>query len=245
MKGKIFIIDDDKELTDLIELILLKEDYEVRKFYSGKGVLEAISRQKPDLILLDIMLPDQNGLQLCEKIKSNKETATIPIIVISVRKDEYDILNAFSFGCADYITKPFNEKILLARIKACLVYKTPVSYASTYYHPVWDCETNELLINNTITFDSLEIFPDKYSASINKNDINLTPLEFKLLFLLVKNHGKVFRRSQIFDQIYENDYSRGDRSIDILINRLRKKLGSYGNWLETVYGIGYCFRRKN
>lgn len=228
MKERIFIIEDEKELADLLENIFSKENFKVQKFYSGLSALKEIKTNKPDVILMSLILPDLSGLQLCKEIKEFKETADIPIIVLTNRNDEYDILNAFNFGCADYIIKPFNEKILVARVKACLKFKSNRVSANN----------NE----NILKYGGLEINPDAYEAYLDKKLIDLTPLEFKLLYFLAKKHGKVFSRGQILEEIYENYYERGDRSIDILVNRLRKKLRKYAGLIETIYGVGYSFK---
>ncbi len=232
MKEKIFIIENKKELAESLESILSKEGFEVHKFYSGASALNKIKTNKPDLILTDLMLPDLSGLQLCKEINETEENSGIPIVILTVRNDEYDILNAFNFGCADYITKPFNEKILVARVKACLSFKSDKNYQKSH----------EGEDENILKFAELKINPERYEVYVNKKFIDLTPLEFKLLYFLAKNQGKVFNRSQILEEIYENYYNQGDRSIDILVNRLRKKLEDYGNWIETIYGVGYSFK---
>lgn len=232
MNNKIFIIEDERDLAELLESIFLREEFEVYKFYSGKQAINEIKYNKPDIILMDLMLPDLSGLQLCNEIKEIEGAAEIPIVVLTARYDEYDILNAFSFGCADYITKPFNEKILVARIKACLLYKT-----NKYLN-------ENVKEKNKIKFENLEILPESYEVKINNKPVEFTALEFKLFYLLAKNHGKVYKRDQIFEEIYEDYYNRSDRSIDILVNRLRKKLGEYGSWIDTVYGVGYSFKSE-
>ncbi|OGI04709.1 MAG: hypothetical protein A2Y25_08025 [Candidatus Melainabacteria bacterium GWF2_37_15] len=224
MKEKIFILEDEQDMLDLLSDILSREGFEVQKFYSGINALNEIYKSKPDLILMDLMLPDLSGLQLCKKLRDNPETAHIPIIILTSRTDEYDILNAFNFGCSDYITKPFNEKILIARIKACLMFKSNV-------------EKNEI-----IKFNEMEINPAQYEVYLKNKLIDFTPLEFRLLYFLASNQGKVFKREQIFQYIYENDSNRSDRAIDILVNRIRKKLKDYGDLVETVYGVGYRFK---
>lgn len=224
MKQKIFILEDEPDLLELLGTIFSREGFEVKKFRSGINALNEVQKNTPDVVLMDIMLPDFSGFQLCKKIRDNPDTANIPIVILTSRTDEYDILNAFDFGCSDYVTKPFNEKILLARIKACLKFKSK----------------NQS--NETIKFKNLEINPAKYEVHLKKQLIDFTPLEFKLLYFLAQNTGVVFKREQIFQYIYENDYDRSDRSIDILINRIRKKLGRYGDYVETVYGVGYRFK---
>lgn len=224
MSRKIYIIEDEPDMMNLLEDILSREGFIVKKFFLGVNALNEIMRNKPDLILLDLMLPDMSGLQVCKKIRDNPETSGIPIVVLSSRADEYDMLNAFDFGCSDYVTKPFNEKILIARISACLAFKSSIKQ------------------DQVVKVNGFEINPEQYEVKIKGESVGFTPLEFKLLYFLAKNQGKVFKRDQVFDYIYENDYDRSDRSIDILINRIRKKLGGHGEGIETVYGVGYRFR---
>ncbi len=221
---KIFIIEDEPDLLELLGIIFEREGFEIKKFTSGVNALQELQKNKPDIILMDLMLPDLSGFQLCKKIRDEKNNDDIPIVVLTSRTDEYDILNAFEFGCSDYVTKPFNEKILLARVNACLKFKS-------------GSHKDEKIILN-----DLEINPDEYKVYLYNEFIDLTPLEFKLLYFLAKNQSKVFKRDQIFYYIYENDTFRSDRSIDILINRIRKKLGDYGDYIETVYGVGYRFK---
>ena len=224
MGKKIFILEDELDIANLLEELLVKEGFEVKKFYSGILALNEIAKNRPDLLLMDLMLPDMSGFQICKKIRERKNTANLPIIILTSRTDEYDVLNAFDFGCSDYITKPFNSKILIARIYACLKFKTENSG------------------NTIITLNELEIDPDQYQVRIQQEIIDFTPLEFKLLYFLAKNSGKVYKREQIFQYVYENDYDISDRSVDILINRIRTKLKTYQTMVETVYGVGYRFK---
>lgn len=224
MGKKIFIVEDEADFLFILENIFSREGFDVKKFHSGILCLNELKKNKPDIVLMDLMLPDMTGFQLCKKIRENMESADIPIIIVTSRTDDYDIINAFDFGCSDYITKPFNEKILLARVKACLKYKSKL-------------EDDEV-----IEFKDLRINPARFEVFLNKELIDFTPLEFKLLYFLAKNQGKVFQREQIFKYVYENDYNRSDRAIDIIVNRIRKKLYDYGELIETVYGVGYKFK---
>lgn len=231
MNKSILIIYDESNKPSFEESILAKEHYNVIKTNNGNQVIKEIETYKPNLILIDLMLPDINGLKLCKKIKDSSETEDIPVIILSPKSDEQDILIGFSFGCSDYITKPVNEKILLARIKAALN-KT--------------CRYCKYCVKNrtaSLKFDQLLIDPLSFEVSISNKLINLTPLEFKLIYYLAKNNNKVFTREQLYIELYEDkDSDRSDRSIDILINRIRKKIRSYGKNIESIYGIGYTFK---
>ena len=225
----IFIIEDEPDMLDLLNFILTKEGFKVFKFKRADMALREIEVVRPDLVLLDVMLPDMSGLEMCKKIKDNPKTADIPVIMLTSRNDEYDVIMGFNFGCSDYITKPFNEKILVARIKAAIIMSCK------------DCRCSKK--NSEITkIGKLIIDFSKFEVLIKDRLINLTPLEFKLLYFLTKNRNKVFTRQQLFIELYEDEDNRSDRAIDILINRIRKKIGLYGKNIESIYGIGYSFK---
>ena len=229
MNKSIFIVEDETDMLDLLAFILTKEGFKVFKFNRADFALTKMESIMPDLVLLDVMLPDMSGLEMCKKIKDNPKTSDIPVILLTSRNDEYDVIIGFNFGCSDYIIKPFNEKILIARIKAAIVKSCK------------DCNCSSKN-NGVIKAGKLIIDFSRFEVSIKNKLIDLTPLEFKLLHFLTKNRNKVFTRQQLFRELYENDDNRSDRAIDILINRIRKKIGSYGNNVESIYGVGYSFK---
>lgn len=224
----IYIIDDEKDILNLLKFILTEEGYNVQCFSSGEDALRSIEINKPDLILLDLMLPGISGFEICKKIKNNPNLWNIPVIVISSRTDEFDIVTGITLGCDDYLTKPFSERILLAKIKAFFEKE----------------ERQSAEKSSLIKFKDLIIDPDKFELIIKGRIINLTPTEFKVFCFLVKNKGRVFSREQIFDANYEYSSYYSDRSIDILIGRIRKKIGSYAKHLESIYGVGYRFKEE-
>ncbi|NLF82972.1 MAG: response regulator transcription factor [Candidatus Gastranaerophilales bacterium] len=229
MSKRIYVVEDEQDMLDYFQFILTEENYEMKGFTSGEALLKEIKAQKPDLILLDLMLPGISGFEVCRALKNDDELWNIPIIVISSRKDEFDIINGINFGCDDYITKPFNEKILLAKIKSILQKEERQSREK--YNKV---KFKDLVINST-TFE----------ATINGKDLDLTPTEFKLLDFFLRNREKVFSREELSDIIYDYDnynYFNGDRSIDILITRIRKKIGDYSKNIKSIYGVGYRFK---
>ena len=229
MSKSIFVVEDETDMLDLLTYILTKEGYKVFKFNRADLALTKIESIMPDLVLLDVMLPDMSGLEMCKKIKDNLKTSDIPVILLTSRNDEYDVIMGFNFGCSDYITKPFNEKILIARIKATIAKSCK------------GCSCSKKT-NGVIEIGKLIIDFSRFEVSIKNKLVDLTPLEFKLLHFLTKNQNKVFTRQQLFRELYEGDDNRSDRAIDILINRIRKKIGSYGNNVESIYGIGYSFK---
>ena len=228
MKKSVFVIEDEKDMLEYYRYILTEEGYEAECFSCGEIALQKIKSNIPDLILLDLMLVKISGLELCRILKSDPKFWDIPIIVISSRSDEFDIVNGINIGCDDYITKPFSEKILLAKIKSILDKKDKLSL-----------DKNEAIKFKDIILDSA-----RFEVSIKGKIINLTPSEFKVLNLLLANKGIVFTRDQICAKIYDYDGYYGDRSVDILIGRIRKKIGSYGKHLESIYGVGYRFKEE-
>lgn len=227
MKKKIFVIEDEQEMLDLLSYILTDEGYDVQPFLNGENALRTLNNTSPDLILLDLMLPGISGLEICQKLKNNPAKWNIPIIILTSRSDEFDILNGINLGCDEYMTKPFSEKILLAKIKSILNKE----------------DRKKVLAEGIIKMGDLNIDPGQYSATVRDKVITLTPTEFKLLYFLAKNVNKVYTRTQIFESVHDEDIYSGDRSIDILIGRIRKKLDTYGKYIESIYGVGYRFTR--
>lgn len=229
MSKRIYVVEDEQDMLGYFQFILTEEKYEMKGFTSGEALLKEIRTQKPDLILLDLMLPGISGFEVCRALKNDDELWNIPIIVISSRKDEFDIINGINFGCDDYITKPFNEKILLAKIKSILQKEERQSREK----------------HNKVKFKDLVINSTTFEASINGKILDLTPTEFKLLDFFLRNREKVFSRAELSDIIYDYDnynYYSGDRSIDILITRIRKKIGDYSKNIKSIYGVGYRFK---
>lgn len=224
VKSQIFIAEDEKELSDLICNVLVNNDYGVKSFNNGIQLIQSLMIEKPDLILLDLMLPGMNGLDVCREIKANKNLWDIPLIFLTAKNHEIDILQGFEVGADDYVTKPFNERILLARIKSAL-----------------NREARKNKNSLVIEIDELKIDPERHEVTINNKLISLTFSEFRVLQFLAMKPGYVFSRYQIVEAIKGEDYSVNDRSIDVLLGRLRKKLGSYSNYIETIYGVGYRF----
>lgn len=226
MTQKIYIIEDEQDILELISEILTESGYEVEAFLKAENMLQhLIPRSVPELFIIDLMLPGLSGLELCKILKNREDTKNIPIIFLTARGEEFDELTGFNMGCDDYITKPFSEKILLARISALF---NRVSLPKT--------EDTE----HFLRFKDLFIDPLGFDVYIKNKIINLTQSEFKILFLLFKNSKRAFTREQLIQniRIFED---ANERSIDTIIARIRKKLGSYGKYIKTVYGIGYKF----
>ena len=223
---KILIVDDEKDILELIGYNLEKEGYKILKALSGEAALRSSRLEKPDLILLDLMLPGIDGLDVLKKLKKDSKTTNIPTILLTAKGEEADIVAGLELGADDYITKPFSPRVLLARIRAALRRQKE--------------ETVDL--QSVIHIHDLEIHPGRRSVLAKGSPVELAFTEFQILFLIARRPGWVFTRSQIVDGIRGDDYPVTDRSVDVQIVGLRKKLGPYGKYIETVRGVGYRFK---
>jgi two-component system phosphate regulon response regulator PhoB len=225
-REQILVVEDEESILELITYNLRKDGYYVIGVMNGEDALEEAGEHLPDLIILDIMLPGINGLEVCKRLKGNKKTEHIPVIILTAKGEETDIVAGLEMGSDDYIVKPFSPKILLARIKAVLR-RTPVS------------AVNE---DAPVTVSGLFIHPGRHEVILDGKPVDLTYTEFKVLHFLAGRPGWVFTRYQIVESVRGDNYPVTDRSVDVLIVGLRKKLGNYGNYIETVRGVGYRFK---
>lgn len=223
---KILVVEDEEDILELISYNLTRENYRVIGAGSGEEALDMIVRDRPDLILLDIMLPDKDGLEVCRQLKSDYETAGIPVVMVSARGEEADVVVGLELGAEDYITKPFSPKVLVARVRAAL--------RRAKAGPVED--------KADITIENVVIRPGRREVLVEGQPIQMTNTEFRLLNLLARRPGWVFTRYQIVDALHGSNYGVTDRSIDVQIVGLRKKLGKAGPMIETVRGVGYRFK---
>lgn len=226
-KLNILVVEDENDIQELIEYNLLKNSFNPIIADSGEEALETIKSKEVDLILLDIMLPGINGFEVCKKSKSELSSKEVPIIMLTARGEEEDIIKGLEAGADDYITKPFSPKVLIARIKAVLRRKES------------DKNNNK---NDVLKIKELTINTQKHEVLLGDKALSLTPAEFKVLHLLASKPGWVQTRYQIIDEIKGENYDVTDRVIDVLMVGLRKKMGEYGSYLETVRGIGYKFK---
>ena len=226
MTKLVHVIEDEEDIAKLIEYNLSLEGYRVAHYVTGEDGLKAVNSELPDLVLLDLMLPGIDGLQICRKLKSDENTAKIPVIMVTAKGEEEDIVRGLELGAEDYITKPFSPKVLMARVKAALrrLEEKPKSKDDVI-------EIRELIVHT-----------GKHAVTIAGKKVDLTPSEFQILHLLSSRPGWVFTRSQIVDAIRGDDYAVTDRTIDFQMVGLRKKIGSMGEDIETVRGVGYRFR---
>ncbi len=226
---RIQIIEDEEDIVELLRYNLQKNDYDTFVAMSGEEGIEAVHQNQPDLILLDLMLPGVSGLEVCKVLKNNEDTRQTPIIMVSAKGEEKDIVTGLEMGADDYITKPFSPKILIARVEAVL--RRGVLEA--------EVDTN---VDASIEARGIWIHPGKCEAKVNDKMVDLSRTEFQVLHLLLRRRGWVFTRSQIVEEVQGPNYPVTDRAVDVQIVGLRKKLGKSGNLIETVRGVGYRFK---
>ena len=225
-KEKILIVDDEEDILELLRFNLSREGYHVISAATGEKALCIVQSEIPDLIVLDLMLPGIDGLEVTRRLKSDNEIKDIPIVMLTAKGEEADIVTGLELGADDYITKPFSPRVLVARTRAVLrrkVKETPKEDAVIRIH-------------------DLVIHPGRHEVLVSGNPIQLTFTEFGILNFLVRRPGWVFTRSQIVDAVRGDDYYVTDRSVDVQIVGLRKKLGLAGKYIETVRGVGYRFK---
>lgn len=228
MRNNILAVDDEEDLLELIKFNLEKEGYDVICAETGEEAVTKVQTAPVDLILLDLMLPGIDGLEVAKILKSDSQTREIPIIMLTAKGEEADVVIGLEFGADDYVTKPFSPRVLAARIKAVLRRKSKHSGIE----------------ENLIKIHELVIDSTKHEVMAGSKPVELTYTEFEVLKYLAENPGWVFTRSQIVDSVRGDGYAVTDRSVDVQIAGLRKKLGRYGEYIETVRGVGYRFMEK-
>lgn len=224
-KPKILLIEDEEDIAALIKLQAEISGYKLVAFVDGLNGYEAVEREKPDIIVLDIMLPGQNGLDVCRKIKSHAHLKTIPIIMISAKSEETDVVLGLELGADDYVAKPFSPRVLFSRINAVLRRNREEEKTHSY-----------------VSFGDFHIEFEKYLVKKKDKSISLTLSEFGILRRLVMSRGKVLTRNQLLDDLQSDDVFVVDRNIDVHIAALRKKMGPKFEHIETVRGVGYRFQ---
>ncbi len=231
-KKIIFVVDDENDIRNILKINLDKEGYDVREFASGNEALRALSSTIPDLMILDVMMDGLNGYDLCRKIRSTENYSEIPVIFLSAKSEEFDKILGLELGGDDYITKPFSIKEVKSRVKA-------VIRRSNKKHTTDDDDDDDEKI---FRYKGIELNPTNYSLSVDGQDIALTKTEFGILYIFCKNPGKIFTRDNIIDSIRGHDVYVIDRTIDVHIMNLRKKLGPYKDTIKTFSGVGYGFK---
>jgi len=228
-KPYILIVDDEEDILELVQYNLKREGYQVSSLNSGEEAIRNVKEKKPDLILLDLMLPGIDGYEICKLLKRDESTQHIPIIMLTAKGEESDIVTGLELGADDYITKPFSPKVLVARLRTVLRRSNRRE------------ETKSAVISkHNITIDT-----SRFEVTVDSQPVELTATEFHVLNFLVRHPGWVFTRSQIIDSVKGTDYPVTDRSVDVQIVGLRKKLGEAGHYIETVRGIGYRMKEED
>ena len=223
-KKLIFIVEDEPDILHLISINLEKAGYRVEKFSEAIPMIKMLSRQIPDLIILDLMLPDYDGLDVCKTLKNNNKYAGIPIIIVTAKTEEFDIVLGLELGADDYISKPFSPRELMARVKAVL------------RRGKYRIETKHKQI---VISDILAIDPSKYEVLVKNKKINLTSTEFLILKVLAEKPGWVFSREKLLKLIWNDEKDVFDRTIDVHMKNLRDKLGEAGKLIKSIRGVGY------
>lgn len=236
MSGKVLIIEDEKNIQELLSFNITNAGYNVYATDSGNvGITKALN-ELPDLIILDLMLPDIDGFEVCRTLKSEPKTKLIPIIMLTAKSEEFDKILGLELGADDYITKPFSIRELLARMKVVLRRSKAEEDVANYSEE-----------NSKIKIDDLEIDCDKFIVTKSGIPLELTLKEFELLKLLVLNKGKVLTRDYLLDKVWGYEYSGETRTVDVHIRHLRSKIendANYPQYIETVRGVGYKFKDK-
>jgi two-component system phosphate regulon response regulator PhoB len=221
----ILVVDDEEDILELVGYNLENAGFQVTTAREGEVALKLIRGKNPDLIILDLMLPGIDGLDICRILKSDRETESIPILMLTARGEETDIVKGLEIGADDYVTKPFSPKVLIARVNALL-----------RRHQVSDPGKEDVL-----AFGELSIHPGRREVFVAGRPVSLTYTEFQILLVLASHPGWVFTRNQIIDRVRGEQYPVTDRSVDYQIVGLRKKLGKAGRFIKTVRGVGYRF----
>jgi two-component system phosphate regulon response regulator PhoB len=221
----ILIVEDETEISELVEYHLKQTGFSVTSVPDGSSALDQVKRKRPALIILDLMLPDMDGKDICRALKSNPTTRSIPILMLTAKAEELDRVVGFELGAEDYVTKPFSPRELVLRVKAILQRKESIQ------------ESEKI-----IQIGGLLIDVEKHLVSINKKPIPLTHTEFNLLLELAQKRGRVYTRDTLLDRVWGYTYEGYARTVDTHIRRLREKLGDLGHYIETIRGVGYRFR---
>jgi DNA-binding response OmpR family regulator len=218
----IAIVDDEPDIVELVSLHLEKAGFKAKGFLEAERFLKFLDKTKPDLIILDLMLPDADGFEICKYLKAKEELSSIPVIMLTAKDEESDKILGLELGADDYVTKPFSPKELVARVKAVL------------RRPIHGEKVKTITVGENLVLNS-----EKYEVWVDKKKIPLTSTEFKILKLLASKKGWVFTREQILDNLWGQEKIVLDRTIDVHIKNLREKLGRAARFIKNIRGIGY------
>jgi DNA-binding response OmpR family regulator len=222
----IYVVEDDPDISEILEDNLFREGYRTRTFNDGMKAYEAITKNPPDLVILDLNLPTMSGIELCKYIRSNHITEDLPIIMLTARSEEIDKIIGFEVGADDYVTKPFSPRELLARLRVHLKRSQKINFSEVHQE------------NLRVNFATHEVFVDD-------KPVDLTPIQFKLLKHLYEANGRALSRQNLLDQIWGEDYYGDPRTVDVHITRLRDKIDRDGKFILTVKGVGYRWHKSD
>ncbi len=224
----ILVIDDEKDIVETIEYNLAKEGFKILKAYDGYNGLTAAQNKSPDLIILDLMLPGMNGLEVCKALKKDRNTSSIPVIMLTAKGEETDKVVGLEMGADDYMVKPFSMRELTARVK------TVLKRSSNY----------EEKKSSIVSFPEIDIDPDQHEVRIMGKPVELTAKEFSLLYFLAQNPERVYSREKLLDEVWGIDVAIETRTVDVHVRRLREKMKKTGRYIITLHGVGYKFSLK-
>ncbi|MFP4378889.1 MAG: response regulator [Candidatus Sumerlaeia bacterium] len=225
-RENVLVVEDEEDILELIQYKLSQEGYTVTGVGSGEEALKEIRTKVPDLVILDLMLPGMDGLEVCRSIKNDTNAKNVPVVMLTAKNEEADVVTGLELGADDYIPKPFSPRILVARIRAVLRRKIQEPSKE----------------DATIQVHDLVIHPGRHQVFVKEKPVDLTATEFRVLHFLARRPGWVFTRYQIVDAVHGYDYPVTDRSVDVQVVGLRKKLGPAGKYIQTVRGVGYRFK---
>ncbi|MEJ2158054.1 MAG: response regulator transcription factor [Desulfobacteraceae bacterium] len=228
-KEIILVVDDEEDILELVRFNLSREGFTLLSAETGEAAWEILQSQRVNLLVLDLMLPGMDGLELARRLKAEPRTQSIPIVMLSAKGEEADIVAGLELGADDYVTKPFSPRVLTARVRAVLRRQSQPEKR----------EAEVLEIENMV------IDSDRRTVTVDGRPVDLTYTEFQVLSFLARRPGWVFTRTQIVDAVRGDDYPVTDRSVDVQIVGLRKKLGDSGHYIETVRGVGYRFKERS
>lgn len=227
VRARILVVDDEPDLLELVHYNLTRAGYDVVCVTSGEAALSHVRLQTPDLIVLDVLLPGADGLEVCRALRHHPQTAGIAIVMLTARGEDADIVAGLELGADDYLTKPFSPRVLLARIKAVLRRQQGDNGPEA-----------------TVVYDDVVIHPQRYEVRLGEQLVSLTATEFHILHFLARRPGWVFTRYQIVDAVRGEDAEVTERSVDVHIAAIRRKLGDYRDLIETLRGVGYRFKTR-
>lgn len=232
---KILVVDDEENIAQTLRYNLVREGYEVSLAGDGRQALEVFKREKPDLVILDLMLPGMNGLDVCRTLR---QTSIVPILMLTAKEEEIDKILGLELGADDYMTKPFNLRELIARVRAMLRRIEMLQAASNEAKSPDD----SIVPSSILTVGELQINPNQHTVTIGERSIALKPKEFELLTFLARHPGQVLSRETLLERVWDYDYGGGTRTVDVHVRWLREKIESDPSkpqYIHTVFGVGY------